>query len=254
MKARYLIRLDDACPGMDHRKWQMIEDVLDGFGIKPLVAVVPDNHDPELDVHTRNPFFWDKVRCWKEKGWTIAMHGYRHVMHHTTSKLVLPFYERSEFGGLPYGEQAEKIRLSWSIFVSQGIIPTVWIAPAHCFDLLTLKAIREETLIRIVSDGIARNEYYEHGFFWLPQQLWGLTEKSDGLWTVCLHPNTMSDVHITVFGNAIEQQYLSRIIALENVALRKRKRSMIDLLDHHYFWLRHRAFKVLNKVKLLINP
>ena len=252
MTARYLLRMDDACPCMDLRKWQMLEDMLDGFALKPLVAVVPDNQDQELNIGTFNPLFWDKVRSWQAKGWTIAMHGYRHVMHHTTSKLILPFYERSEFAGLPYAEQAEKIRHSWNIFVAQGVSPTAWIAPAHCFDLLTLKAIREETPIRIVSDGIARDQYYDHGVFWIPQQLWGLTEKHDGLWTVCLHPNTMTDQQFTALRNSIEQKYLSRIVTLDDITLKERKRSVIDLWDHHYFWQRHRFFQVRHKVKQIL--
>ena len=93
------------------------------------------------------------------------MHGYQHVMHSTKAKLILPFYERSEFGGLPYEAQVVKIRESWALFVAEQVKPSVWIAPAHCFDRLTLKAIRNETPIRIVSDGIARDQYFEDGFF-----------------------------------------------------------------------------------------
>lgn len=249
MTASYLLRMDDACHTMNRHKWQIFEDLFDDFGIKPLVAVVPDNHDSELVCAEPDLMFWDKVRSWQDKGWTIAMHGYQHLMHHTESKMVLPFYKRSEFTGLPYEEQAEKIRQSWYLFTAHGIEPTVWIAPAHCFDWLTLKAIQAETSIRIVSDGIARNQYYEAGFYWIPQQLWSLTEKNDGLWTVCLHPNTMTDQHIASLRQAIEGAFSDRIIAMTDIGLQQRQKSPADRLEDFNFWQRHRLHKLIRQVK-----
>ena len=48
MTAKYLIRMDDACPTMDHDKWEYLEKILDEFSIKPIIAVVPKNVDEEL--------------------------------------------------------------------------------------------------------------------------------------------------------------------------------------------------------------
>lgn len=252
MTAKYLLRMDDACPTMDRCKWQMLEDLFDDLGVKPLVAVVPDNCDPELQREPPDPLFWEKVRSWQAKGWTIAMHGYQHRMHATKSKLVLPFYERSEFGGLSYEAQAEKIRKSWSLFVAEGVAPTAWIAPAHCFDRLTLKAIHNETPIRIVSDGIARGQYFEDGFFWLPQQLWSLAEKSAGLWTVCLHPNTVTEVQFAALRSELKDRYLSRVTSVDQLVLLKRSKSIQDRLYDVYFWQRHRAFKRLHQLRSIL--
>ena len=44
-KTRYLIRLDDACPYMDRVKWQRMENILDKYGVKPLVGIIPANAD-----------------------------------------------------------------------------------------------------------------------------------------------------------------------------------------------------------------
>jgi predicted deacetylase len=252
MSARYLIRMDDACPTMDISKWQALEELFDDYGIKPIVAVVPDNHDPKLNVDTFDFKFWDKVRSWQDKGWTIAMHGHRHLMHYTESKLVLPFYKRSEFAGLPYEEQAEKIRQAWKLFVLQKIEPTVWIAPAHCFDFDTLKAIHDETPIRIVSDGIACNTYYEYDFFWIPQQLWELSERSSGLWTVCLHPNTMHDGDISHLRDMIERKFLNSITGVNVLNLSKNPQTLIDRIYGVYFWKRRRAYQYFDKVKSLL--
>ena len=252
MTARYLLRMDDACHAMDRHRWQVLENMLDSFGIKPLVAVVPDNDDPELKRAVPDPMFWDKVRSWQAKGWTIAMHGYRHVMHHTKSKLILPYYERSEFAGLTFEQQAEKIRRAWQIFVSQRVEPTVWIAPAHCFDWITLQAVEAETPIRIISDGIARDQYYEKGFNWIPQQLWTLVEKKDGLWTVCLHPNTMTEQQVASLRDSIKGQFEGRIIALGDIALRHRQKSLLDRVDDVCFWQRHRILNAARKMRAIV--
>lgn len=48
---KYLIRLDDACPTMDAKKWQRIEDVFDTYGIRPMVGIIPANKDPKQNIN-----------------------------------------------------------------------------------------------------------------------------------------------------------------------------------------------------------
>jgi predicted deacetylase len=238
MSARYLIRLDDACDTMDRRRWDLIEQVLDKHGVKPIVAVIPNNRDRSLMFEARDAGFWDKVRGWARKDWSVAMHGYTHVMHPTQSKLVLPFYKRSEFAGLQLEAQAEKIRAGWGLFLAQGIEPKIWVAPAHCFDLLTLQALHRETSIRVISDGIAWESYFEHDFHFIPQQMWGLAERRSGLWTVCLHPNTMNDAAIGALDTALGGKYRGRLTCLDGVELGKRNKSTLSRLYSLYFWWR----------------
>ena len=57
MDARYLIRLDDACPQMHHEKWNKIEEIFDIFDIKPIVAIIPDNKDKTLNIKDEDPNF-----------------------------------------------------------------------------------------------------------------------------------------------------------------------------------------------------
>ena len=40
--SQYILRLDDASDYMDVKKWQRMEELLDRYGIKPLVGVIPD--------------------------------------------------------------------------------------------------------------------------------------------------------------------------------------------------------------------
>jgi predicted deacetylase len=238
MSARYLIRLDDACDTMDLRRWSLVEKVLDMHGVKPIVAVIPDNQDRSLMFAPRDTAFWGRVREWAQKGWSVAMHGYTHIMHPTRSKVVLPFYKRSEFAGLELEAQARKIRAAWTLFLAQGVEPKIWVAPAHCFDLLTLQAIRRETSIRVVSDGIAWDTFYEHDFHWIPQQIWSLAERRSGLWTVCLHPNTMNDEAIGALDSALGGKFRGRVTCFDEVELQTRRKSALGRLYSIYFWWR----------------
>lgn len=66
--SQYILRLDDASDYMDVKKWQRMEELLDQYGIKPLVGVIPDNLDSSLtDTYEQDPEFWDKTARWKEK-------------------------------------------------------------------------------------------------------------------------------------------------------------------------------------------
>ena len=212
--------------------------ILDELHIRPMVAVVPDNQDPVLQVDAPDPAFWERVRSWQAKGWTIGMHGYQHRFHYVDrDKLLMPFYDRSEFAGLSLAEQSAKIRASWEIFRREAICPNVWISPAHCIDAITLEALRFETPIRIISDGIARNSFDAHDFFWVPQQLWSLAPRVSGLWTVCLHPNSMSCADMDNFAKQLSSEYYrERTVSMDDVELAGRRRSVFDHIYARAFW------------------
>lgn len=241
--------MDDACPTMDRKKWQMMEDLLDEFGIKPIVAVVPDNQDPELIIDPVDPAFWSKVRSWQKKRWTIAMHGCTHLMRATDAEIIIPFHRRSEFAGATFEVQSAAIKRSWTIFAEQGVEPTVWVAPAHSFDRLTLEALKQETPIRIISDGIAADSYFEHDFHWVPQQLWTLRERTSGLWTACLHPNSMDENEFFYLHSAIRDSYSSRLSCIQDLVLKERPKGLIDKAFEVYFWQSDRVRRSLLKMR-----
>jgi predicted deacetylase len=238
VSAQFLIRLDDACSTLNRRKWALLEAVLDRHLVKPIVAVVPENHDPSLVFDERDSGFWEKVRSWQAKGWGVAMHGHTHVMHPIAQPGLVPFYSRSEFAGLDLQAQRNKIREAWQCFQAEGVTPQIWVGPAHSFDRQTLVALREETPIRVVSDGIAFDTYFEHDFHWIPQQMWGLRDRSAGLWTVCLHPNDMSEAAIETLGEVIGTSFRGRMISAADVHLTTRRKSVLGVIYHRYFWWR----------------
>ena len=212
MKAKYLIRLDDACPYMDAKKWQIMEDILDKYGVKPLVGIIPANADAETKIDEEDALFWEKVNRWMAKGWKMALHGYDHVCI-TNEGGINPVHHRSEFAGLEYKEQADKIKKGYQLLMEHGVEPMYFFAPSHTFDKTTLKAIKECTPIRMISDLIATKPYKKYGFTFIPCQMGKLREMPiSGYWCACYHPNIMKDEEFEAlerFFQAHKQEFIS---------------------------------------------
>src|SRR5215469_15652864 len=107
--AQYLIRFDDICPTMNWSVWNEVEQILVSAGVKPILAVVPDNQDPQLSVCEPKALFWDEVRRWQKRGWTIGLHGYQHLPV-VQNGGILNLNQWSEFSGLGFHEQLAKLQ------------------------------------------------------------------------------------------------------------------------------------------------
>ncbi len=185
--ARYLLRFDDLCPTMSRSGWDRFEPLLVEYGIRPILAVVPDNRDPEL-VHDVADFdFWNRMRQWERAGAVIALHGYRHLCQ-SSGKALLPLHRFTEFAGVDEGTQRLWIEEGLAILRGHGLHPRLFVAPRHGFDKATLRALRGAE-IGTISDGLTHRPFVRNGVTWIPQQLWRPAEQRDGLWTICLHSN-----------------------------------------------------------------
>jgi len=194
MRNKYLIRLDDACPTMNHELWERMEDLLHQYNIKPMVGIIPHNEDLKQQIDPEDASFWQHVKDWAKKGWAIAMHGYNHV-YSSNEGGMNPLWKKSEFAGHPLDLQREKIRNGIAIMREHGFNPKYFFAPSHTFDENTLIALKEETDIRLISDTIAFNPYKEGDFVFIPQQSGHpIKLPFGGLVTICYHPNTMRDI------------------------------------------------------------
>jgi hypothetical protein len=197
MTAQYLVRFDDICPTMNWRVWDQLEPVLREHGVKPILAVVPDNRDPHLAVDSPRPDFWHRVRGWQAEGWTIALHGYQHLYTSADAGLMgLNGY--SEFAGLPETAQRTKLSAALAVFREQGVNADAWVAPAHSFDATTVGLLRELG-VGVISDGFYRRPVRRLDCAWVPQQLWRFRPMPAGLWTVCLHHNGFDDATVRRF-------------------------------------------------------
>lgn len=195
MNNKYLIRLDDACPTMNKAKWQRIFDILDQYGVHPMVGIIPHNEDPDQEIDAPDLEFWNKAKQWQDKGYAIAMHGYNHVCISEGGMNGLnPIWHRSEFAGVSLDVQKQKIRDGFEILVGHGLNPQWFFAPSHTFDENTLIALKECSNIRKISDTIAINPYSSRGLIFVPCQMGRLREMPlKGFWCACYHPSIMDE-------------------------------------------------------------
>ena len=235
---KYLIRLDDACPTMDAAKWQRMEDMLDRYGVRPMVGIIPANDDPKQKIDSEDATFWNKVKTWETKGWAIAIHGYDHCyISNDGMKGLNPLWQRSEFAGVSLEKQKEKIRKGVKLFRTYNIDPQYFFAPSHTYDSNTLRALKEESNIRIISDTIATKPYRKDEFIFIPQLGGHCTEiKLPGIWTFCLHPSTMSDENFDDTDSFLKNHKTEFISFAELDISNLKEKSIIDkLLSWAYF-------------------
>jgi Uncharacterized protein conserved in bacteria (DUF2334) len=103
MVAHFVLRLDDACPTMARAPWARIDAACEQLAVWLIVGVIQDCRDPGLRFDAPDPHYWNHVRRWREKGWTIAMHGLHHACHGDPPgcRALVPFHRGGEFVGLP---------------------------------------------------------------------------------------------------------------------------------------------------------
>ena len=233
---KYLLRLDDACPKRDIEKWDRIEYLLDKYGVKPLVGIIPDCKDSTFEHYTIDERFWaERVVNWNQKGWILALHGYEHIFH-TKNAGINPVNNYSEFAGLPLDEQINKIRKGVQILREHSIEPQVFFAPAHSFDKNTIEALKQESNIRIISDMPANKPFTKYGMTFVPQQSGKVRELPFAVQTFCYHPNIMKDSDFDEL-EAFLQKHRFNDFPLKQTT---RKISFYDwLLMKIYYW-RHR--------------
>lgn len=235
--SKYLLRLDDASDYMDVEKWQRMENLLDKYGIKPLVGIIPDNKDASLIYNYKQDLtFWNKVLSWKNKGWELALHGCYHK-YTTKEGGINPVNKRSEFAGVSLDEQRKMIRHGIDILKQYGIVTNVFFAPSHTFDKNTLIALKEESNIRIISDTIANDVYFENDFYFIPEQSGQVRNLPFKLCTFCYHPNTMSDKDFENLEIFLKKYYF-KFVAVKEIELKKRLKSLFDKLLHFMYFVK----------------
>ncbi len=186
--AQYLLRFDDLCPTISRSNWERFLPLIEEFRLRPILAVIPDNQDPDLMLSDPDPEFWNRMRAMEADGATIAVHGFQHLCD-SHGRSLLALHRKTEFAGVAEEVQREWIHTGLEVLRGYGLNPRLWVAPRHGFDRATLRALRREGL-GYLSDGFARRPFTRGGVTWIPQQLWGPVHKSKGLWTICIHSNS----------------------------------------------------------------
>ena len=135
------IRMDDITPDMDWEKFLRFKALCDSHHIKPLIGIVPHNRDKNLSIDAPRDDFWEYVRQLQSQGWTVAQHGFDHI-YRTKKMGCFPLNRLSEFAGLGYDAQYERLKNGKLILEANNIKTDIFMAPAHSYDKNTLKALK----------------------------------------------------------------------------------------------------------------
>lgn len=187
-KTECMIRLDDITPDMNWERFYLAKEIFDRYQICPLIGVVPNNQDETLHKEEKREGFWNTIRILQSNGWTVAQHGTYH-RYETEDSGILGINPFSEFAGLPYEEQFNKLQIGKCILEENGVLTDVFMAPGHTFDKNTLKALKA-CGFTVITDGLFSKPYYDDEILSIPCRLRGF-KKPSGIDTVCLHTNLM---------------------------------------------------------------
>jgi predicted deacetylase len=228
MNVKFLLRFDDLCPTINWDVWQKLETIMLEENVSPIISVIPDNQDSSFFNAPADSHFWDRVRGWQARGWSIGLHGYQHrYVNKEAGMIGLNHY--SEFAGLPLEEQYTKLRKGLEIFAREAVRADVWVAPAHSFDHNTVRAL-SSLGVKTISDGMSLFPYRDcEGTFWVPQQLWKFRAAPFGVWTVCVHPPDKMFKNADFFRQCIRQHKKSlTTLAAVSEHYANRKHTLVD--------------------------
>lgn len=183
---KILIRFDDICPTMDWIQWEKADSILKTYNIKPLLGVIPNCKDSELQINEPKKDFWNYIRELQLNGYKIAMHGTFHLCD-SNKKGLINNSKQSEFAGYPYAIQYEKLKLGKEILESNGIKTDVFFAPSHSYDKNTIKALRSLGF-KYLCDGKSNKIINYKGLLAIPVKSFGIPRiKKKGNFVVIFH-------------------------------------------------------------------
>ena len=211
-----LIRMDDISENMNWALMDKCEKLFDKFKIKPLLGIIPINKDPELLKFPKNDRFWERVENWKNKGWEITMHGCNHLYTQKSDKNdIFNYGGNSEFYGLDYSMQLNKIKTGLEEFKKREIKVRSFFAPNHIYDSNTLKALKDSD-IKIIIDGYGLFPYYKNEILFIPQLFYKEIFLPFGIQSTQMHINEWNDEAYKNFEIFVKKNY-SKILNLNNI-------------------------------------
>ena len=83
---------------------------------------------------------------------------------------------------------------------------------------------------------------------YIPQQLWSLKKYPLGIWTVCLHPNNMSNLEINKFEKCINDDFFKDKFINSKLAVKYlRNSSVISIIYKLLFLVKIKLKELLNR-------
>ncbi len=220
------IRMDDITPDMDWAKFLRFKELCDLYQVKPLIGVVPENHDSMLSIDEPRSDFWEYLLQLEKEGWVIAQHGGTHI-YSTKKKGCFPLNALSEYAGKSYEEQLANLKKGREILESHQIHTDMFMAPAHSYDKNTLKALKTLGFTKL-TDGFGTMPYEWQGLTFYPisfKQSNSLKQKN-GYTTFVVHANTMNDKDFERYEKLLEQHKESFLSYAEYLQIPAKKQTI----------------------------
>jgi hypothetical protein len=253
MRTRFILRFDDIAVNMHVGRFYKIVSLLKDLKIVPILGVIPLNCDEKLlKMPLMKENFWEVIRDLQcNQGWSIFQHGTYHV-YETKFSGILKVNDKSEFSGLPLNNQFELLELGYNEFLKNDIRVDGFMAPSHSFDIITLIALKKLG-IGVITDGYSlRPKLFKELIISIPQLFSSFRTflGLNGIYTVCVHINTMSDKEFDSLLNDIKINE-SRFTCVEVVKryaclLRHRRNYLSNFLDK-FVYVFFIIFRILNR-------
>ncbi len=213
---RISIRMDDITPDMDWAKFLRFKELCDLYQVKSLIGVVPDNQDANLHIASSESdvarSFWKYIKGLENEGWCIAQHGVTHV--YITKKMgCFPLNRLSELAGTGYESQFAALKRGRDILLAHGIETEIFMAPAHSFDINTIKALQKLGFSKM-TDGFGNRPYLWRSmtFYPISYRQSSCLKKNGGYTTFVVHSNTMNDKDFAHY-EKLFAEYKDRLIS-----------------------------------------
>ncbi len=199
------LRMDDITADMNWENFLALKELFDRYGVRAALGVVPACGDEKLHCQEAREDFWEYLKELQKEGWVLAQHGFDH-RYVSRKGGLFPLNRLSEYAGLPFREQLDKIREGKRVLREKGIETELFMAPAHSYDRQTLRALKE-CGFRYVTDGFGKAPYRREGLTFLPiaeKKSAAFTDR-EGYTTLVLHANGMSAQEIGWYERMLEE-------------------------------------------------
>lgn len=187
---KLIVRIDDVHERMNWDNFQFFTDLLIKRGMTAILGVVPKCEDPKLIVSEPAEEFWPHISSLASAGFKISQHGFRHVYDSSGDTMLLG-NTRSEFAGLSYEKQMNKLSYGKKLLEEKGFSIDTFMAPGHSFDLTTVNCLKELGF-KYITDGYNIWPYSANGLKFIPQLFSSPHGLSSGVYTTCLHLDSLN--------------------------------------------------------------
>lgn len=154
-----IFRNSDAAPWSEIGELRSVGEIFERHRVPLTNCPIP--YDPKKDerLDSRTDLC-EYLAGDEERLFENALHGYTHARDSD-------FYWGSEFGGLPYEEQKDKITRGVEIFESCfGTSPTVFVPPYNTYDETTVRVLVEEGFDVVSSGSFFQQEHFGKDGLW----------------------------------------------------------------------------------------